>query len=224
MLGIRLFEEALLDLYRSQGLSGTTHTSVGQEAIAAGTLRHLRPGDGVVSNHRCHGHYLAAGGDAGTLLDEIRGNRGGACRGVGGSQHVHFDRFFSNGILGGMVPVGGGLALADKIRGTGAAVVAFLGDGALGEGVVYETLNLAALWQLPLLFVLENNLYAQSTPQHLNLSGTIRGRFDAFGIENVEVDGNDVLAVDGCRATVGERAYRKQTTGAHREHLSFGSA
>lgn len=203
MLEIRLFEEELLRLYRLHGLTGTTHTAIGQEAIAVGVLRHVRPGDGVVSNHRCHGHYLAAGGDPRKLLDEIRGDRAGVSRGVGGSQHVHFDRFFSNGILGGTLPLAGGLAFADKIHGNDALVVCFLGDGALGEGALYETLNLVALWDAPIVFVVENNGIAQSTPQHLSLAGSIAARFTAFGIAVTEVDGNDAPAVDDlARATL----------------------
>jgi 2-oxoisovalerate dehydrogenase E1 component len=196
MLQIRLFEQHLLGLYRSQGLSGTTHTYIGQEAIAVGALRHLQPGDGVVSNHRCHGHYLAYGGDPRALFLEIIGDRNGVCRGVGGSQHLHVGRFYSNGVLGGTIPVATGLGLADCIRDSGNTVVCFLGDGALGEGVTYESLNIASLWRVPILFVLENNRYAQSTPIALNLAGSIRDRFEAFGIESDEIEGSDALSVD----------------------------
>jgi 2-oxoisovalerate dehydrogenase E1 component len=196
MLDIRLFEETLLRMFRSQGLKGTTHTYVGQEAIAVAALRHLNEGDGVFTSHRCHGHYLAAGGDPRALFLEILGDRRGTCRGIGGSQHLHFGHFYSNGILGGIVPIATGLALARRIRGDGSLMVCFLGDGTLGEGVLYESLNMAALWRAPILFVLENNRYAQSTPIQLNLAGSMADRFRAFGIETAEIESNDVFELD----------------------------
>jgi 2-oxoisovalerate dehydrogenase E1 component len=196
MLEIRLFEEKLLDLFRSQRLNGTTHTYIGQEPIAVAALRHLAEGDGVFSSHRCHGHYLAAGGDPRALFLEILGDRGGVCGGIGGSQHLHFGRFYSNGIQGGTVPVATGLALAHRIRCTNNLMVCFIGDGTLGEGVLYESLNIAALWNVPILFVLENNRFAQSTPVELNLAGSMAARFQAFGIETAETDSNDVIELD----------------------------
>ena len=177
MYFIRRFEESLLDLFSAGKIDGTVHTYVGQEADAVGVVDHLeRERDVIVSNHRCHGHYLAFTDDAAGLMLEIMGKKGGTCGGKGGSQHLCNGNFYSNGVLGSTLPVAAGMALAEKQRGTGAVTVAFLGDGTLGQGVVYETLNLASLWRLPILFVVENNFYAQSTPSHLNLAGAIAGR------------------------------------------------
>src|SRR5215204_416232 len=165
---IRRFEETLLGLFSEGKIAGTTHTYIGQEANAVGVIAHLeQKRDVVVSNHRCHGHYLAFTGDVDGLLREVMGREGGVCGGKGGSQHLWSGNFFSNGVLGSTVPVAAGMALAERERGSDAVTTAFIGDGTLGQGVVYETLNLASLWRLPLLFVLENNSYAQSTPSSL---------------------------------------------------------
>lgn len=209
MLDIRFFEERLLQLFRTQRLSGTTHTYIGQEAIAVGALRHLQPGDAVLTAHRCHGHYLAAGGNARALFLEIIGDRAGICRGVGGSQHLHFDNFYSNGIQGGIGPVATGLALARRITGQPSLAVCFLGDGTLGEGALYEALNMASLWRAPVLFILENNRYAQSTPVTLNLAGSMPARFRAFGIQTAEIESNDVLALDEVFASAFEHVRTK---------------
>ena len=138
--------------------------------------------DIVVSNHRCHGHYLAWTDDPDGLLAEVMGKATGVCGGLGGSQHLVRQGFFSNGIQGGIVPVAAGLAFAQKLAGDGGIVAVCIGDGTLGEGVVYETFNMAAKWRLPLLVVLENNLYAQSTSQSETLAGDICARAAAFGI------------------------------------------
>jgi acetoin:2,6-dichlorophenolindophenol oxidoreductase subunit alpha len=124
------------------------------------------------------------------------GKRAGICGGVGGSQHIAADGFKSNGIQGGIVPAATGIALACRLKGEGAVSVVFLGDGTLGEGAVYESLNIASLWKLPILFVLENNLWSQSTPIHLNLAGDIAARFEAFGIATISVKSTDVLELD----------------------------
>ena len=150
-------------------------------------------------------------GDAFGLLAEIMGKPAGLCAGIGGSQHICAPGFKSNGVQGGIVPAAAGIALAEQLRGSDGLSVVFLGDGTLGEGVVYETLNLTALWQLPLLLVLEDNGWSQSTPSSLNLAGDIAARFTAFGLPVVEVDTTDVLeieaaageAVSGCRARQG---------------------
>src|SRR3954471_8634161 len=162
---IRRFEETLLALFEEGLLNGTTHACIGQEADAGGLVDDLREGDHLFSNHRCHGHFLAWTGDAFGLLAEIMGKPAGLCAGIGGSQHICAPGFKSNGVQGGIVPAAAGIALAEQLRGSDALSVVFLGDGTLGEGVVYETLNLAALWKLPLLVVLEDNGWAQSTPR-----------------------------------------------------------
>jgi TPP-dependent pyruvate/acetoin dehydrogenase alpha subunit len=211
MCFIRRFEQRLLALFEEGVLNGTTHACIGQEANCVALMEHLREGDHLFSNHRCHGHFLAWTGDAFGLLAEITGKSAGLCSGIGGSQHICAPGFKSNGIQGGIVPAAAGIALAEQLRGSDGLSVVFLGDGTLGEGVVYETLNLTALWQLPVLGVLEDNGWAQSTPRRLNLAGDIAPRFEAFGLPVVEVDTTDVLEVDaaaadavsGCRARGG---------------------
>jgi len=195
MLLIRGFEERVLEDFSRGLVFGTTHTAIGQEADAVGVLSCSRPGDVVVSNHRGHGHFLAYGGPMQPLAAEMMGRRSGVCLGRGGSQHLHWKDFYASGILGGTVPLAVGMALAERERGRHAIVITFLGDGTLGEGVVYESLNLAALWTLPIVFVVENNRYAQSTPIERNMAGSIIGRFAAFGIPALEQDTTDVLVV-----------------------------
>lgn len=193
---IRRFEETLLDLFAQGKLVGTTHTYIGQEANAVGIVDHLEPErDVIFSNHRCHGHYLAFTGDAFGLASEVMGKATGTCGGKGGSQHLCKGNFYSNGVLGSIVPVATGIALAEKKKGTGAVSTVFLGDGTLGEGATYESLNMASLWTLPVLFVVENNFYAQSTPVELELAGSMTARGAAFGIEVAELDTTDVLEV-----------------------------
>ena len=195
MLQIRLFEETVLDLFPRGLFYGTTHTYIGQEANAAGVLAWLQEGDIVVSNHRCHGHFLAYGGSMHSLAAELMGRSTGICGGRGGSQHIHWRDFYANGILGGTVPLAAGMAVTEKIKGGGGMVFSFMGDGTLGEGVVYESLNIAALWSLPILFIVENNRYAQSTPIRLNLAGEIPDRFKAFGIPVESIDSTDVVEI-----------------------------
>jgi len=206
MYRIRRLEETLLELFSAGKLVGTTHTCIGQEADAVGVIDHLEPSrDIVFSNHRCHGHYLAFTGDMAGLLGEVMGKATGVCGGKGGSQHLCNGNFYSNGVLGSIVPVATGMALAEAKRGTGAVTTVFLGDGALGQGVVYECLNIASLWRLPVLAVLENNHYAQSTPSRLALAGGIRERAEAFGIETAELDTTDVLEIHAAAARAVER-------------------
>ena len=199
---IRRFEETVLENFPRGVFFGTTHTYLGQEADAVGVLSHLQPGDIVFSNHRCHGHFLAYGGDMRALFAELMGRATGVCGGRGGSQHLHWRNFYSNGVQGGIVPVATGMALAEKALQRGAVTLAFIGDGTLGEGVVYESLNLAALWSAPILYVVENNRIAQTTPLELALAGSLSGRFDAFGIPVSELDSSDVLEI---HAAAGEQ-------------------
>jgi TPP-dependent pyruvate/acetoin dehydrogenase alpha subunit len=195
MSRIRRFEETVLDAFPSGAFYGTTHTYLGQEANAVGVLSHLKDGDIVFSNHRCHGHFLAYGGDMRALFAELMGKPTGVCGGKGGSQHLHWKDFYSNGVLGSTAPVATGAALAEKAKGSGAVTVIFLGDGALGQGVLYEGLNMAALWKAPILFVLEDNAIAQTTPRELAMAGDIKERFQAFGIPCAELDSSDVEAI-----------------------------
>jgi TPP-dependent pyruvate/acetoin dehydrogenase alpha subunit len=211
MYFIRRFEETLLDLFAQGKLVGTTHTYIGQEANAVGVIDHLEPGrDVIFSNHRCHGHYLAFTDDPFGLLSEVMGKATGTCGGKGGSQHLCNGNFYSNGVLGSIVPVATGIGLAEKTKGTGAISTVFLGDGALGEGVTYESLNMASLWRLPVLFVVENNFYAQSTPVELELAGSIPARGAAFGVEVAELDTTDV---DEIHEAAGNAVTRIRETG-----------
>src|SRR5215472_5298601 len=196
MCFIRRFEENLLDLFERGLLNGTTHACIGQEADAVAIIEHLAAGDHVFSNHRCHGHFLARTGDALGLMAEIMGKPQGVCGGIGGSQHLCAPGFMSNGIQGGIVPNAAGIALAKQLNGGTDLSIVFIGDGTLGEGVTYEALNLASLWSLPLVVVLEDNEWAQSTPSSANLAGSIRDRFTAFGLGVFEIDSTDVEELD----------------------------
>jgi len=181
-LRIRKVEEKFLELFSLGKLNGTVHTCVGQEFSALAFAGQLKKKDFVFSNHRCHGHYIAFTGDTRGLLAELLGKRSGTCGGIGSSQHLCHNNFFSNGIQGGIVPVAAGYALGNKLSHNGAIGVVFIGDGTLGEGTLYETMNIISKWEIPLLIVCENNFYAQSTPQHINLAGDIQARAEAFGI------------------------------------------
>ncbi len=181
-LTIRTVEEKFLSLFSEGKLNGTVHTCVGQEFSALAFAGQLKKKDFVFSNHRCHGHYIAFTGDTRGLIAELMGKASGTCGGIGSSQHLCNNNFFSNGIQGGIVPVAAGYALGNKLKKNGAIGVVYIGDGTLGEGTLYETMNIISKWQIPLLIVCENNFYAQSTPQSVNLAGDIRARAAAFGI------------------------------------------
>jgi TPP-dependent pyruvate/acetoin dehydrogenase alpha subunit len=201
MLLIRRFEERLLAEFSKGKLIGTTHAYSGQEADAAGIFSVTDEGDVVFSNHRCHGHFLAYGGDPYRLFAELMGRATGLVGGRGGSQHIQWRNFYSNGIQGGITPVAGGMAFAEKIQMTGKVVLVFFGDGTLGEGVLYESLNIAGLWKLPIIFVLEDNRIAQTTAVEKGVAGSMAGRFTAFGIPVWERDTSDVLEI---RSAAGE--------------------
>lgn len=182
-LTIRETEMAFLDLFAGGRLHGTVHTCVGQEFSAVAFAGQLRSGDFIFSNHRGHGHYLAFTQDVEGLIAELMGRSGGVCGGIGSSQHLCVPGFFTNGIQGGIVPCATGHALASRYQGPDASLgVVFIGDGTLGEGVVYESMNLMALLRVPLLIVCEDNGVAQSTPQSAALAGVIRARAEAFGL------------------------------------------
>ena len=208
---IRRFEETVLQEFSHGHFSGTTHTYLGQEANAVGVISQLSKDDIVVSNHRCHGHFLAYGGDMRALFAELMGKQTGLCGGYGGSQHLHWHNFYSNGVLGGMLPVATGMALGEKIQGRLSVTIAFMGDGSLGEGVVYESFNLASLYGVPILFVLENNHIAQTTPIELNLAGDILTRFLAFHIPAKQTNSSDVLEILPIASVLIEEARSTQT-------------
>jgi len=206
---IRSFEQMLLDQFARGRVGGTTHTCIGQEIAAVAVTAALDRGrDCVFSNHRGHGHFLAYCGETFLLLAEIFGRPDGVCGGRGGSQHLHLGNFYSNGVQGGTVGNAVGVALAEKRKRSGAVTCAWLGDGTFGEGLVYEAMNLAALWRLPIVFAIEANRIAQTTPTERQLAGSIAGRCAAFGIPVAETSGTELAdllaaasrAIDAARA------------------------
>jgi TPP-dependent pyruvate/acetoin dehydrogenase alpha subunit len=194
LLLIRNFELALFDLFSVGRLNGTTHTCLGQEYVPVALAPMLRE-DFVFSNHRGHGHYLASFADPAGLLAEIMGRDGAICAGVGGSQHIYRDGYLSTGVQGQCLPVAVGIALHFKATAQARIAIAYTGDGTWGEGTVYEALNMARLWNVPLLVVVEHNGIAQSTPAGLQMAGTIADRARAFGIEYHELDTMDVNVI-----------------------------
>ncbi|MBF0351747.1 MAG: pyruvate dehydrogenase [SAR324 cluster bacterium] len=192
---IRRVEETFLDLFSQGKLNGTVHTCIGQEFSALAFCNSLIKGDTVFSNHRCHGHYLAYTHDVEGLIAELMGKSTGTCGGIGSSQHLCKNNFYSNGIQGGIVPVAAGMALSHKLLKNGNIGMVFIGDGTLGEGVLYETMNIISKWNIPLLIVCENNFYAQSTPQSINLAGSILSRPDAFGIKTFHSNTREVARI-----------------------------
>lgn len=193
---IREFEKTLFKLFDAGEITGTTHTYIGQESIAVGIINALEKKDIVISNHRCHGHYIVKNNEINNLLAEIMGKEEGVCKGRGGSQHLKTDYFYSNGVQGNMFPVAAGLALSQKKQKSKNITVIFIGDGTLGEGVIYETLNILGLLKIPLLVILENNKYAQSTSIKDNFYGNIGDRLKGFSIDVSEMCSNDVFEIN----------------------------
>ncbi len=192
VIKIRAFEELILDLFSQNKLSGTTHTYIGEEATAVAIMSYVKEQDFVFSNHRCHGHYLAYGGPEKLLLAEIMSRETGLCQGRGGSQHIHYKNFYTNGIQGGIVPNAVGVAMANKLQHNDANTIVFLGDGTLGQGVVYESLNIASIYDAPVVFVIEDNQYAMSTKRTDIIAGDIKNRIEGFGVKTLEVESTDV--------------------------------
>ena len=193
---IRRTEQTFFDLYTRGLMAGTVHTSIGQEACAVGIVNALEwERDVIFSSHRAHGHFLAYCDDVEGLVAELLGKRSGVVGGVGGTQHLHTRNLYTNGVQGGIVPNAVGAAFAEQQKQSGAIVTVFMGDGTMGQGVVYESMNVASLWSLPLLFVLEDNQYAQSTHRRDEHAGSLAQRAQPFGIECAEVVADDVFAV-----------------------------
>jgi 2-oxoisovalerate dehydrogenase E1 component len=180
---IREFETMLLRLFNKGLLNGTVHTCVGQELAPVILCEYLIESDRIFSNHRGHGHFLAFNGDDRSLLAELMGKEDGVSKGIGGSQHLYNDRFISNGIQGGLAPSSVGFAYVNKLNCNNSITVCFIGDGTLGQGVLYESLNLASLFKTPTLFILENNQYAQSSSFKDTFRGDIRKRIEGFGLK-----------------------------------------
>ena len=210
LLQIRHFEEKVFELYGQNMVPGTIHLYTGQEAVAVGVCSALKQGDYITSTHRGHGHCIAKGADMKRVMAEILGRKTGYCKGKGGSMHI---ADFSIGMLGATAVVGAGLpiatgaALSVKLRKTDQVVACFFGDGASNQGTFHESLNMAAIWRLPVLFVCENNLYAMGTRQtRVMLIENIAERAAAYGMPGITVDGNDVLAVYQAAKEAVERA------------------
>lgn len=196
---IRVFETQCIKLYRQGLIVGYYHPYLGEEAIATGVCAALRADDYIVSTHRGHGHCIARGGELKKMVSEVLGREDGYCRGRGGSMHiadVTTGNIGANGIVGGGIPIGVGAGLGINIRGGDQIVAIFFSDGAANNGVFPESLNMAAIWDLPVVFVLENNHYAVSSPiEEMARIPDLYKRGEAYGVPSSAVDGNDVLAV-----------------------------
>jgi len=198
MVMIRLFEEQVNELYTRALMPGLAHLYVGQEAVAVGICEALRPNDYITSTHRGHGHCLAKGASPDRMFAELLGKEAGYCRGKGGSMHIAdpaTGNLGANAIVGGSTGIATGAALSSKRLGTGQVTVCFFGEGALGQGVLYEVMNLASLWKLPVVYACENNLYTEYTHYSETTAGDILARARAFGLEAESADGQDVQAV-----------------------------
>jgi 2-oxoisovalerate dehydrogenase E1 component len=193
---IRKVEELFLNLFREGKISGTVHTCVGQEYTGVFAAKHANKNDFVVSNHRGHGHYISFTNDYFGLIAELLGNENGCSGGIGGSQHLFNDNFMSNGIQGGMLPIASGVSFSNKLKNNNNISIAFLGDGTLGEGLVYETLNLVSLWQIPIIFILEKNNISQSTSFQQNFAGNIEKIIAGFGVKYFKASIYDLDELD----------------------------
>ena len=198
MLLIRRFEEKCGQLYGMGMIGGFCHLYIGQEAVVVGIQSALEPRDSVITAYRDHGHMLACGMDAKGVMAELTGRKGGYSRGKGGSMHM-FSRdknfYGGHGIVGATAPLGAGLAFAHKYKNDGGVTTCYYGDGAANQGQIYESYNMAALWKLPVIFVIENNKYGMGTSQARHAAGDLWKRGEAYGIPGRKVDGMDVLAV-----------------------------
>ncbi|MCB0171084.1 MAG: thiamine pyrophosphate-dependent dehydrogenase E1 component subunit alpha [Anaerolineae bacterium] len=209
MCKIRAFEESANDLYTSAKMPGLTHLYIGEEAIAVGVCEALRQDDYITSTHRGHGHCLAKGASVDRMFAELLGKEAGYCRGKGGSMHIadqERGNLGANAIVGGSAGIATGAAMSIKMRGTDQVAVCFFGEGALGQGLIYEVMNMAQLWKYPVIYVCENNLYNEYTHHSETTAGSMTARAAAFGIHTVEVDGQDIREVYATMQGLVERA------------------
>jgi acetoin:2,6-dichlorophenolindophenol oxidoreductase subunit alpha len=209
MLTIRLFEEQVNELYTRALMPGLAHLYIGEEAVAVGICEALRPDDYITSTHRGHGHCLAKGASPDRMFAELLGKEAGYCRGKGGSMHIAdpaTGNLGANAIVAGSAGIATGAAFSSKYLRTNQVSVCFFGEGALGQGVLYEVMNLAQLWKLPVIYVCENNLYNEYTHFSETTAGDIPARAAAFGIETESVDGQDVRVVYSAAVRLVERA------------------
>ncbi len=211
MVMIRLFEEQVNDLYTRALMPGLAHLYIGEEAIAVGVCEALRSDDYITSTHRGHGHCLAKGAAIDRMFAELLGKEAGYCKGKGGSMHIadpDTGNLGANAIVAGSAGIATGAAFSSKRLGNGRVTVCFFGEGALGQGVVYEVMNMAALWKLPVIYVCENNMYNEYTHVSEAAAGDILARGPAFGVPSESVDGQDVRAVYSVTQRLAERARR----------------
>ena len=209
MMMIRLFEEQVNDLYTRALMPGLAHLYIGEEAVAVGICEALRPDDYITSTHRGHGHCLAKGASVDRMFAELLGKRAGYCKGKGGSMHIAdpaTGNLGANAIVGGSAGIATGAAFAAQRLGNGRVTVCFFGEGALGQGVLYEVMNMASLWKLPVIYVCENNMYNEYTHFSETTAGDILSRGPAFGVHAESVDGQDVRAVNATAQRLVERA------------------
>ncbi len=210
MLRIRLFDERASKMVKRGEIPGTVHTSIGQEAQVVGSCMALGEGDYMTGNHRSHGHPIGKGAKLGPLMAELTGKVTGVCMGKGGSMHLADFKVGSlgeSGIVGSSIPIATGAALSSKVLGNGKVSLAFFGDGASNQGCLYEAMNLASVWSLPIIFLCENNQYALSTPAHTVTAGRIADRATGFNMPGVRVeDGQSVLTVYDAVKTAVDRA------------------
>jgi acetoin:2,6-dichlorophenolindophenol oxidoreductase subunit alpha len=210
MLTIRRFEEAIFDLYREGKMPGLAHLYTGEEAVAVGVCMALNPDDYITSTHRGHGHILAKGGEPRRMMAEVTGRVDGYCRGKGGEMHIadfKLGILGANGIVGGGLGIATGAAFSAKKRQTGQVSVAFFGEGAVNQGIFYETINMASVWKLPLIYICENNQYGEYTSwTDITAGEKIIDRPIAMRAAAVSVDGNDPLAVYGATLEAVKRA------------------
>jgi TPP-dependent pyruvate/acetoin dehydrogenase alpha subunit len=210
MLRIRRFEEAVIDLVQRGEIVGAAHSYIGEEAVAVGACLALRDDDWMTGNHRSHGHPIAKGGDVRRAMAELLGKRTGFCKGKGGSMHLadfSIGILGESGILGSSIPVAVGAALGSRLRGTDRVAVCFFGDGASNEGSFHESINLAAVWKLPVIFLCENNQYAvTSSSKEMVASANISDRAAAYDIPGILVDGQDVIAMHEAVSQAVQRA------------------